>query len=90
MFTIRIQSVKVTKLGKTYENVKSSTVEAFNEQLAEVARQYAKNNNYVIQMYLDKQDAIPAGYASKELEYSRVIWKTNISSLEDALALFQS
>ena len=90
MFTIRIQSVKQTKLGKEYLPVKSVTVEKFDESLADKAREYAKESGLVVQMYIDHNDTIPVGYSSKKLEFSTAIWKTTVTSLEDALAQFTS
>ena len=90
MFRIQIQKMNVSKLGKVYETVKAVNVDAFNESLAETARNYAKENNLVIQMYIAHEDTVPVGYSSRELEHSTAIWKTEIHSLDEALALFQS
>ena len=90
MFRIQVQSVKVSKLGNSYETVKSVNVETFNESLAESARTFAKDNGFVVQMYIEHSDPVPAGYSSKVLEHSTAIWKQQISSLDEALALFQS
>ena len=90
MFRIQIQSMSVSKLGKSFETVKSVNVESFNESLAEKAREYAKASGFSVQMYIAHEDTVPVGYSSRELEFSTVIWKQQINSLDEALALFNS
>ena len=90
MFRIQIQKMNVSKLGKSYETVKAVNVDGFNESLAETARNYAKANGFSVQMYIAHQDTVPVGYSSRELEYSTVIWKQQVNTLDEALALFQS
>ena len=82
MFTITLQ--REVKRG-IYETVKSLKLDKFNANVADKAVSIASEKDLRYQFYIDHTDEVPAGYASKKLEYSTVIWKQTIYSPSDAL-----
>ena len=84
MFRINVQK----KENDSFVNVKNVTVEQFNETLAERANSYAKDNGLYCQLMISNSDPVPSGYNFRRLEYNTVIWKANVSTVDDALAVF--
>ena len=70
MFTIKLQSVD--RRGN-YATVKTLNLAEFSETVAKKAMKVASENDLRISMYLRGED-VPAGWASRQLEYSVQIW----------------
>ena len=70
MFTVKLQSKD--RKGN-YATVKSLNLTAFSEAVAEKAMQVAKENDLRVSMYLRDED-VPDGWASRQLEFSTQIW----------------
>ena len=95
MFKIKFQKVTVDRRGvTTYENLainekgeSTLTVNAFDSAIADKALAAQTPDNGVrVSLYIDLTDTVPQGYAHKDLEFSRQIWKQTVCSPSDALA----
>lgn len=87
MFRIIIQNVD--KKGN-YETVKSITLDSFISEVADKAYNKAQELSAKVQMYISHSDPVPAGYASRKLQYCTVIWKQIIVSKDDAMSMLDS
>ena len=86
MFTIKVQSVSQNKRGMNeYSNLKSMTLSSFSPKVADEA--LAKvSDNVRVSFYIAHDDQVPAGWASKRLEFTTQIWKAQILDEDQALA----
>jgi hypothetical protein len=82
MFTVKIQSVD--RKGN-YTTIKSLNTPSFSQAVAEKAMAVAKEKDLRVSMYLRNED-VPDGYASRELEFSTQIWLQVELDEADALA----
>lgn len=69
MFTVKLQSQR----RGTYETVKTINVASFSPAVAEKAMAVAREHGLRASMYIRNED-VPSGYASRELQYSTQIW----------------
>lgn len=82
MFTVKLQTQD--RRGN-YNTLKTINCELFNQAVAEKAIAVAKEKELFVSMYLRDED-VPEGWASRELEYSTQIWKHVELTAEEALA----
>lgn len=82
MFTVKLQTQD--RKGN-YTTVKSLNTPSFSQAVAEKAMAVAKEKDLRVSMYLRNED-VPDGYASRELEYSIQIWLQVELDEEEALA----
>ena len=82
MFTIKLQSVD--RRGN-FTTVKSLNVPAFSKAVAEKAMEVAKQHDLRVSMYL-RDEEVPEGWASRQLEFSTQIWLQVELSESEALA----
>ena len=82
MFTIKLQSVD--RKGN-FTTVKSLNVEHFSASVAQKAMEVAKEHDLRVSMYL-RDEEVPAGWSSRELEFSTQIWLTLELDEDAALA----
>lgn len=82
MFTIKLQSVD--RRGN-YVTVKSLNVSQFSDAVAKKAMSIAKEQDLRISMYLRDED-VPDGWASRQLEFSTQIWLNIELNESEALA----
>lgn len=82
MFTIKLQ--QQDRRGN-YSTVKSLNVSQFSDAVAKKAMEIASLHNLRVSMYV-RDEPVPAGWSSRELEYSTQIWLTLELSEADALA----
>lgn len=87
MFTAKVQ--KVDRRGK-YETITSSTLERFDESIAEETYATVEELNSLDEdtpfragLYL-KNEPVPSGWESNELPFSTQIWKPTIDTVTTA------
>lgn len=79
MFTVKLQTQD--RRGN-YATVKTINVPQFSKAVAEKAMSVAKERDLRVSMYL-RGEAVPEGWASRQLEYSTQIWlKVELSESE--------
>lgn len=81
MFTIKLQ--QQDRKGN-YSTVKTLNVDKFSKAVAEKAMAVAREHDLRVSMYL-RDEPVPDGWASRQLEYSTQIW-LNIE-LDESAAL---
>ena len=82
MFTVKLQ--QVDRKGN-FTTIKTVNVESFSKAVAEKAMEIAKEKDLRISMYL-RDEEVPAGWSSRELEFSTQIWLTLELDEDAALA----
>ena len=82
MFTVKLQTQD--RRGN-YTTLKSLNTPSFSQAVAEKAMAVAKEKDLRVSMYLRNED-VPDGYASRELEFSTQIWLQVELDEADALA----
>jgi hypothetical protein len=82
MFTVKLQSQD--RKGN-YSTLKTINIPSFSQPVAEKAIAVAKEKDLRVSMYL-RDEPVPEGWASRELEYSTQIWLQVELSAEEALA----
>ena len=70
MFTVKLQ--QVDRKGN-YTTVKTLNTPSFSKAVAEKAMAVAKEKDLRVSMYL-RDEPVPEGWASRELEFSTQIW----------------
>lgn len=91
MFTVKVQ--KVDRRGN-YETLEASTLESFDESVAEEVYATVEELNtldedapFRVGMYLKGED-VPEGWDSKELPFSTQIWKPRVETSTTAREKF--
>lgn len=82
MFTVKLQ--QQDRKGN-YATVKSINVSQFSETVAQKAMEIAKAHDLRVSMYL-RDEQVPDGWASRQLEFSTQIWLQVELDEADALA----
>lgn len=83
MFRIQFQS---RDRKGNFTTVKSFTLDKYDSKLAEAAELKAAEKGLSVRFYIAHEDAVPAGYASRKLEFSTVIWKQLTYTPESAMS----
>ena len=82
MFTVKLQTQD--RKGN-YTTVKSINTPSFSQAVAEKAMAVAKEHDLRVSMYL-RDESVPDGWASRQLEFSTQIWLQVELDEADALA----
>lgn len=82
MFTVKLQTQD--RRGN-YATVKSFNAQSFSKTVAEKAMEIAKQHDLRVSFYLRDED-VPEGWASRQLEFSTQIWLQVELSESEALS----